>query len=46
MAILRCEASHRVIQDILVAFEQKGKAVSIGDPSKVTAEVKLIPATE
>jgi hypothetical protein len=32
--------------DVLVQFEQKGKAVSIGDLSKVTAEVKLIPATQ
>jgi Carboxypeptidase regulatory-like domain len=32
--------------DVLVPFEQKGKAVSIGESSKVTAEVKLIPAAQ
>lgn len=32
--------------DVLVPFEQKGKAVIIGESSKVTAEVKLIPAAQ
>jgi hypothetical protein len=32
--------------DVLVQFEQKGKAVSIGESSKPTVEVKLIPATQ
>jgi hypothetical protein len=32
--------------EVLVQFEQKGKAVTIGESAKPTVEVKLIPATQ